>query len=302
MAKPTTSAIINTSNPLTTNLKAAFLLNEGAGTTAKDYVTGTVNLSLANGAAWSASGIVINAAGANASVTTPADLKMALPITLYFRMTPLANDPTDYVNYFGIIHNTAGSPPYVSITVDADDFVFTRYQVNVNDAGSFAPLATDEFVDTDVNTQVDLAVVFTTAGVKFYRNSVLETQNLTARSNPTYDSTSRTGFGNMFAGGTSNAKAEMIFGYLFNEELDTTDLAEIRSDPYALFSEPAPSGVTLTTIPKINESSAYRVDGRSSYLTYLKPKTTDVAVGPVSPMISGIRSNADDFSYLDLYP
>lgn len=300
MAKPTTSAIINTSNPLTTNLKAAFLLNEGTGSTTKDYVTGTFNLTL-SGATWTASGLLLNGNGHRAMATTPNDLQMTLPITLYCRMAPIADDPTDYSTYFGIIHNAAGGPPYAVISLDADDFVFCRYQANVNTGGGFDPLATDEFLSTDLNTPTDLAIVFTTAGVYFYRNSVLEASNVAAKTNPTYDATSQVGFGDLFAAGR-NSKAEIIFGYLFNEELDTTDLAEIRSDPYALFSEPAPSGVTLTTIPKINESSAYRVDGRSSYLTYLKPKTTDVAVGPVSPMISGIRSNADDFSYLDLYP
>jgi hypothetical protein len=261
MSKPSTSATINSGDSRTTNLSAAFLLNEGTGTTTKDYVTGTLALTLAGSASWSSNGITLAAASARAGATTPAALKLALPITVYLRLIPTATAPSANCSVFGISHNTAGTSPFTSAVIASG--TLPQYQGNFNSAGTFSHIASAANFTTDAGTATDIALVMTATGHTLYRNGTSIGTATGAKSNPTYGATSPVGFGDLFVS-SLNAHCEVVFGYIFAADMSAS-LASLQADGgYGMFSEP--SGGPLISRSRIVNAGGIGSGGSRSRL------------------------------------
>jgi hypothetical protein len=258
MPKPSTSAIVNTSNSLTANLAAAFLLNEGSGTTTKDYVSGSLSLTLAGGIAWSLNGLTASAVNHRASATTPAGLKLSLPITIYLRLIPASGNPTVNASYFGVAYNSTETTPFVGYNLDASGNTTPAYRGDGNSAGTFKQtIQTTQQPNLDAGTAIDLAFVMTAGGGTLYRNGTSIATIAGPFSNPTYDATSIMGFGDIVPLGR-NSKAEFVFGYIFSDDMSAS-LATIQADPYALFRDATASAV-LDAFGNVVSASGYPLD------------------------------------------
>jgi hypothetical protein len=227
MSKPSINAIVDTSNSLTTNLKAAFLLNEGAGTTTLDYVTRSLQLTLSTSSIWSTNGITT---GPNqyARITTPASLKLSSPMTVYLRLIPAAGNPTANAIYFGAIYDSAGSSPFASYLISVAG-AGPDYAADDNSGGTFVQIVSSVTPASDAGATIDLAMVFNSSAVKLYRNGTSIASISNGNNNPTYGATSQLGFGDIQVL-SRNPNAELVFGYIFAADMSAS-LATIRASP-----------------------------------------------------------------------
>ena len=113
--KPPLGSSVNRAHPLAHGLVSCFLCNEGGGSKVLDIANGTYSLAKNAYATWgvrySHAGLITNTTDpANANALCPTSMKIAFPITVFWKGTFLGQ-PSVYTNIFGVTYTNSDSTP-----------------------------------------------------------------------------------------------------------------------------------------------------------------------------------------------
>lgn len=177
---------------------------DGASGTLVDEVA-SVTLALAGGATLSGTGVLCNANLERATVTTPAALKLTLPITIGFHGTA-QGAPAAPSEYFGVYYsNNIATSPFAGYLSGVGGGA-GPYKLWGNTAGTFSFLNSG----TNAVSSGNICVIgqFTTSGYSIWVNGTLVGSDTTSRNNPTYAASSLLFLGDGWA---ANRNTNMLY-------------------------------------------------------------------------------------------
>jgi hypothetical protein len=204
-------------------------------TTVVDSI-GSVSMVPTGGAVIVADGAECDAAGEGFEATTPAGLKLALPLTLACRVKVTAT-PDDGAGFFGLVHNNSDTNPWYSAEIYSGTGGTTTVRVGLNSGGTFAALISSADVSNIIGVWAVIVAVYTASGITAYLDGVSIYSDATSRSNPTYGATSLVHVGN-YTGVSRDSNIILDAAAIWSRALTGTEAGDLTTN----FRDALPTG------------------------------------------------------------
>lgn len=202
-----------------------------------DFVD-SITLALNGGAALSGGGVLCDADGEKANVVTPVSLRLALPLTIACDFDLLGATGT-YATFFGAAYDIPFGAPYLGYAVSAYPDSSPSFKVEGNSSGVYDQYQTGIVLGTGRRR---FMAVFTSTGRKLYIDGTLVADNTTtAYTNPTYDTESEFGIGDLIGNGNSNSQYYRLFVWSSDKSSDAAAWAADTDDDWLYLLYPPAS-------------------------------------------------------------